>query len=219
VAEAAEEPVRAAGVHRRRARLLVLAVPLVLVFATAALGNAVAPSLLPRHPLLLLALNATTRHLVLTSTTVAVVPWVVVGLLRRLLEDPFLYLMGRWYGDDAVAWVDRHLGGGRLLRLVQRRFATFGWPLVALFPGGAVCVLAGASGMGVVPFLALNVLGTLATLLLLRRFGEALADPVDAVVDFSGEHALVLTLATTALTVVWLARHRRRARSGDPSEG
>ena len=197
---------------RKRSRLLVLALPLVAVFSTAALGNALAPSLLDRHPLGLLALNATTRHLVLTSTTVAVVPWVLVGLARRLLEDPFLYLMGRWYGDDAVAWVDRHLGGGRLLRLAERRFATFGWPLVALFPGGAVCVLAGASGMGVVPFLALNVLGTLATLLLLRRFGEALSDPVDAVVDFSGRNALVLTVVTTLLTALWLVHQRRRSR-------
>jgi membrane protein DedA with SNARE-associated domain len=206
---AAGEPTR----RRSRGRLLVVGVPLVAVFATAALGNALAPSLLDRHPLLLLALNATTRHLVLTSTSVSVVPWVAVGLLRRLLEDPFLYLLGRWYGDDAVDWVDRHLGGGRVLRLVQRRFRTLGWPLVALFPGGAVCVLAGASGMGVLPFLALNVAGTLVTLLLLRRFGDALADPVDAVVDFSGRNALVLTVLTTVLTVTWLVRQRRRAAS------
>jgi membrane protein DedA with SNARE-associated domain len=188
-------------------------VPLVVVFATAAVGNAVAPSLVDSRPLLLLALNATTRHLLLTSTSVSVVPWVVVGLGRRLVEDPFLYLLGRWYGDDAVAWLDRHLGGGRLLRLAERRFRTFGWPLVALFPGGAVCVLAGASGMGVVPFLALNIGGSLVTLLLLRRFGEAVADPVDAVVDATGRNALVLTLVTTALTAVWLVRQRRRART------
>jgi hypothetical protein len=73
----------------------VLTIPLVVVFASAAVGNAVAPALLESHPLALLALNSTTRHLTLTSTSVGVVPWALVGFGRRLLEDPFLFLMGR----------------------------------------------------------------------------------------------------------------------------
>lgn len=183
--------------------------PLVVVFGTAALGNALAPALLDSRPLLLLGLNATTRHLVLTSTSVAAVPWALVGLGRRLVEDPFLYLLGRWYGDEAVAWVDRRLGGGRFLRWAAARFRWVGMPLVALVPGGVVCVLAGASGMGPVTFLALNIGGTLLTLYLLRRFGEAAAEPIESVVDFTGENWLPLTLATVALTVLWLYRKRR----------
>lgn len=192
-----------------RRRFLVLSVPLVVVFGTALIGNAVAPALVDSHPLVLLALNATTRHLVLTSTSVSVLPWAAVGLARRLVEDPFLYLLGRNYGEDAVAWVERHLGGGRWLRWVQRRFSIVGWVLVALFPGGVVCVLAGASGMGPVTFVALNVVGTLATLWVIRRSGEALSAPIDALVDFTGDNWLPLTAATIALTVAGLALRRR----------
>lgn len=188
------------------------------VFGTALLGNALSAALLDRRPLLLLALNATTRHLVLTSTSVEVVPWVVVGLGRRLLEDPFLYLMGRWYGDDAVTWVERHLGGGRFLRWARRRFRLVGLPLVALLPGGVVCVLAGASGMSPVVFLALNVGGTLLTLYLIRRFGEAAREPIDAVVDWTGDNWVPLTVVTVALTGLWLYR-RRPSRIGDGKEG
>lgn len=193
---------------RALGRLSLLTVPLLVVFATAALGNALAPALLEDHAELLLALNATTRHLLLTSTTVAVVPWVLIGLLRRLVEDPFLYLIGRWHGDDALAWVDRKAGGGRWLDLVRRRFRLLGYPLVALAPGGVVCLLAGASGMGPVAFVTLNLLGTLATLAALRAFGEEAAAPIDALVSFVGEHAVPLTAVTATLTVLWLWRRR-----------
>jgi len=193
----------------RRRRLALLTIPLVVVFATAAIGNATAPALLDSHPAVLLALNATTRHLLLTSTSVDVVPWVLIGLGRRLLEDPFLYFLGRWQGDEALDWIDRKVGGGRWLQLVRRRFRLLGYPLVALAPGGVVCLLAGASGMGPAAFLTLNVMGTLATLLALRTLGEQAAQPIEAVVAFAGRNALPLTVVTAALTAAWVWRTRR----------
>jgi membrane protein DedA with SNARE-associated domain len=186
-------------------------VPLAAVFGTAALGNALAPSLVGTHPAVLLAMNATTRHLLLTSSSVDVVSWTLLGLGRRLLEDPFLYLLGRWYGDDALAWVDRKVGGGRWLDLVRRRFRLLGYPLVALAPGGVVCLLAGASGMGPAAFLTLNVLGTLATLVALRALGEEAAQPIEEVVAFATRNPVPLTVLTILLTGGWLVRRRRSA--------
>lgn len=182
---------------------------LAVVATSAVVGNALAPSLLVRHPLLLLALNATTRHLVLTSTSIDLVPYVVVGLGRRLLEDPFLFLLGRWYGDKAIGWVDDKVGGGAYLRAVQRNFHRIGWLLVALAPGGVVCVLAGASRMRTAVFLVLNVAGTLATIVLLRRFGDAFAGPIQALLDFSADNLVTLTILSMALTVGWLLLRRR----------
>lgn len=193
-----------------RRRLVLVAGCLAVVATSAVVGNALAPTLLVRHPLLLLALNATTRHLVLTSTSVDLVPYVVVGLGRRLLEDPFLFLLGRWYGDDAIGWVDDKVGGGPYLRAVQRNFHWVGWLLVALAPGGVVCVLAGASRMRAAVFLALNLGGTLATIVLLRQFGDAFAGPIRALLDFSADNVVALTALSVALTAVWLVRRRRR---------
>lgn len=193
-----------------RRRLLLVGAALAAIATSAVVGNALAPTLLVSHPLLLVALNATTRHLVLTSTTVDPVPYLVVGLGRRLLEDPFLFLLGRWYGDEAVAWVDSKVGGGRYLRAVQRNFHRVGWLLVAVAPGGVVCVLAGASRMSTAVFLVLNIAGTVATILLLRRFGDAFSGPVDAVMAFVADNVVVLTGLSVLVTVVYLLRRRRQ---------
>ncbi len=193
--------------------MLLVSVPLAVVAASAVIGNALAPTLVVSHPLVLLALNTTTRHLVLTSTSVDFVPYLVVGLGRRLLEDPFLFLLGRWYGDDAIAWVDAKVGGGRSLRWVQRHFHRIGWLLVAVAPGGVVCVLAGASRMRTAVFLVLNIAGTVATILLLRRFGDVFAGPVDVTLAFVADNVVVLTTVSVALTAAYVVArrgHRRR---------
>lgn len=197
------------------ARIGYLAIPLVILAASAVVGNAFAPALLANHPLLLLGLNATTRHLILTSTSIDAGPYFAVALVRRSLEDPLLYLLGVRYGDVAVRWVGEHLGGDRALRFTQRNFRRFGWPLVALFPGGVVCVLAGASGMSFVGFVTVGLVGTLATIAAIRASGTALSGPVDAVMAVVAEHWIWLTLASVAATALWLAQ-KRRMRQGRP---
>eukprot|EP01048_Picozoa_sp_COSAG05_P025076 COSAG05_NODE_6205_length_1000_cov_1.571587_1_plen_127_part_00 len=57
-------------------------------------GDALAPSLVHSFPLLLLALNANDLHLALTATLVPWPPWLVVGMARRLAEDPVFFLIG-----------------------------------------------------------------------------------------------------------------------------
>ena len=193
-----------------RRRSLLVGVPLAVIAASAVIGNALAPALVVSHPLVLLALNTTTRHLVLTSTTVDFIPYLVVGLGRRLLEDPFLFLLGRWYGDDAIGWVDAKIGGGRSLRWVQRNFHRVGWLLVAIAPGGVVCVLAGASQMSPAVFLVLNLAGTVATIVVLRRFGDVFAGPVDATVAFVAANVVVLTAVSVAVTAAYVILRRRR---------
>ncbi len=193
---------------------LTIVVPLVVIFGTAAVGNALFPALVNDRPLLLLALNSTTRHLVATSTSVDVVPYVVVALGRRLIEDPFLYLLGRRYGDSAVEWIGRKLGVGRLLRAGQRNFRIWGALLVFFFPGGVVCVMAGASGMPAWLFLVLNIGGTLVTIFLLRSAGEEIAGPITYLLDFVGEYVIPLTLLSVAVTVAEVVRRRRASGDG-----
>ncbi len=189
-----------------------------VIFGTAALGNALFPALVNEHPLVLLALNSTTRHLVATSTSVDVLPYVVVALGRRLVEDPFLYLLGRRYGDGAVEWMSRKLGAGRLLRAARRNFRLWGGVLVFFFPGGVVCVLAGASGMTMWLFLILNVGGTVVTILLLRSAGEEVSGPLTWVLDLVGENVVPLTALSLVLTIAVLVRRYRRTGASDREE-
>ena len=198
-------------------RLPFLVVPLFVLAGSAIVGNAAAPALLANRPLLLLALNSTTRHLLLTSTNVDVVPYAAVALLRRSLEDPLLYLLGWRYGDAAVAWTAEHLGGARTLDWMQRNFRRFGWLLVALFPGGVVCVMAGAARMGLVPFALVGLAGTVATIAAIRASGETLAGPVGALVTVVAENWVWLTVVSVAMTTAWVARRRLR-RPGPESD-
>ncbi len=197
---------------------LLLIVPLVVIFGAAGLGNALFPVLVNEHPLLLLVLNATTRHLVVTSTSVDVLPYVAVALGRRLIEDPFLYLLGRRYGNGAVEWMSRKLGAGRLLRAAQRNFRFWGAVLVFFFPGGVVCALAGASGMAAWLFLFLNIAGTLATVVLLRSAGEEVSGPLTYVLDFTGEYVVPLTILSVVVTVAVLVRRHQRTGASDREE-
>lgn len=197
---------------------ILLIVPLVVILGTAAVGNALFPALVNEHPLLLLALNSTTRHLVATSTSVDVVPYVLVALGRRLIEDPFLYLLGRRYGDGAVDWMGRRLGGQRMLQAARRNFRVWGAVLVFFFPGGVVCVLAGASAMSPRVFLALNVTGTLVTIALLRSAGDQVSGPLSHVLDVVADNVVSLTILSVVLTAALLAGRRRRAGASDREE-
>ena len=199
-------------------RLPFLVVPLFVLAASAIVGNAAAPALLANRPLLLLALNATTRHLLLTSTSVDVVPYAAVALARRSLEDPLLYLLGWRYGDAAVAWTAEHLGGARALSWLQRNFRRFGWLLVALFPGGVVCVMAGAARMGLVPFALVGLAGTVATIAAIRASGETLAGPVGTLLTVVTENWVWLTVLSVAMTTAWVGR-RRLHRPGGKGHG
>jgi membrane protein DedA with SNARE-associated domain len=71
--------------------------------------------------------------------------------------------------------------------------------------------MAGASGMSFVLFAVLALAGTVAALILIRVSGETLADPVDAVLAYTAENWVWVTIATVVLTMAWLANQRRRA--------
>ena len=160
-----------------------LIVPTIMVvFALGAIGTALTPELAVHHPLLLIALEARDRHLLL-ARHVAPVPYFVVGTLRRLSTDPLFYLLGRGYGADAVAWLRAH-GGGGLVDVTERAFRRAAYPMLVVFPGAVVCTLAGEVGVPPALFGAIIVVRTVVTVALLRLLGNALATPIDAVLGF-----------------------------------
>jgi membrane protein DedA with SNARE-associated domain len=185
----------------------------VAVAVAGTIANALAPTLIRNHPLLLIALDARNRFLVLVVNDVDLVPFVVVGLLRRIVSDPLFFLLGYLYGESAVRWIERRMGGGgRAIRFTERWFARAAPVMVFLFPGALVCVLAGATGMPPALFLVLNVTGTVAALLVLYQFGEVFSGPIETITDFIDRNYLSLTVVTIVLTVGWVLWDRRRPR-------
>lgn len=197
-----------------RRTLTLIVGPILAVVVIGTLGNMFHPSLLKNHPLLLVAMEPRNRYLLLVADKVSFVPFLLVATIRRLVSDPLFYLLGYLYGESGVRWIERKMGDSAgLVRGMERGFAKAAPVMVFLFPGAIVCVLAGATGMRPLLFLALNVAGTITVVSLLYRFAEFFDGPLGAVNRFYSNNNKTLTILSVVITVVWLIQQRRQGRS------
>ena len=66
-----------------------------------------------------------------------------------------------------------------MLRRFERGFDKAAYPVVFLAPNNIVCLLAGASGMPIAAFVAVNLAGTLTRLYIIRALGRAFSSPIE----------------------------------------
>jgi membrane protein DedA with SNARE-associated domain len=179
------------------------------------IGDAFAAQWVDRHPLWLIALNARNRNLVLVTNNLDAWSYYLVASIRLLLSDPLFYVLGFFYGDRAVAWMERRSSTfGGIIRSWEDLFRRASYPLVFIAPNNFVCLFAGSAGMRPGVFAALNVSGTFARLYLIRRVGEAFSSPIDSILGFIQDYRLPLTalgIAVVAFTIM----NDRRAGKGD----
>ena len=193
-----------------RSRLWLVLAPLLVLVVAAQVGDAFAPTLATEHPLTLITLNARNRNLILTTNELDALSYYGVGFLRLLVSDPLFFILGYWYGDAGVAWVEkRSTSFGSMLRTWEWMFQKAAWPLVAIAPNNFICLFAGAAGMAPAVFITLNVLGTIVRLWLIRILGETFEAPLDSVLAFIRDYRLPLTVITLALVVVTVIADRR----------
>ena len=198
-----------------RSRVVLVVIPIVGLIVAGYIGDALTTTLADEHPLLLVMLNARSRVLVLTTNQLDAVSFYAAAGLRLLAADPLFYLLGRWYGDAMIQWVEkRSKTFGEQIRLYERAFAKAAYPLVFLMPNPYICLFAGASGMRVASFFALNIAGTVFRLYLIRRVGEAFDGPIDGILDFFGRYRLPLFILSVAL-VVFIIFNDRRSGKGE----
>jgi membrane protein DedA with SNARE-associated domain len=161
-------------------------------------------------------LNPRNRYLLLASTQVGAVEFFVVGFVRLVLTDPIGYVLGAQYGDGALRWAKRGFGEG-----VETAVRLFGKaaPLVILVaPNLYMCILAGASGMKVRTFLALNVVGTIGRLLLVRLTGNVFEDELESVLHWIRRYQWWLVGISVVVVVLQTIRSRRRGTFETPAE-
>lgn len=193
----------------RRAVTLV-SIPLIVFVIIGYVGDALAPSLVDRHPLLLIVLNARVRNLALVTNELDPWSYYGVGFVRLVASDPLFFLLGYWYGDAAVHWMERRTRTwGQLLRQIERWFGKAAYPIVFLAPNNFICLFAGASGMSLRAFVLLNTTGTLFRLWLVRVFGRAFESPLDDVVDWIADNRAVLLVVTVGLVLVSIVLEAR----------
>lgn len=203
--------------HPGRRHLLWLLTPIIAMVAMGYLADALWPTLVESNPLLLIALSAKNRYLVLVVNHVADWSYYAVGTFRLLLPDPFFFAIGWMYGDAALLWMERRTPTvGRLMRTCERWFARWGDPLVVLFPNNYISTIAGAARMSPVRFAVLNVIGTLGRLLMLQVVGDVFAGPIDSILDFVADWRVPLLIITISMVVIsWVLELRNGRRELD----
>lgn len=207
------ETERPAATPPKRSRLAWVVAPIVGLIIAAYVGDALTTTLAEKHPLLLVLLNARSRILVLTTNQLDPVTYYLAAGSRLLASDPLFYLLGRWYGDAMIVWVEkRSKTFGEQIRLYERAFAKAAYPLVFIMPNPYICLFAGASGMRVGSFFTLNIAGTVARLYLIRELGEAFDEPIQGVLRFFANYRLPLFVISTALVVFIIWNDRRQGK-------
>lgn len=179
------EPADAERARPRRWVLPLLLVGVGVLLVASNVGNLFYASLVVRHPALLLALNSTNRVLVGVTNQLGATTYYGIGFVRLLAADPLFYLLGLFYGDAAIRWIERKMGDGAASIIwFEKAFKKARYPIVLIAPNNPVCLLAGATGMPVPVFVGLNALGTVGRLYLARLFGKAFTAPISAVIGF-----------------------------------
>jgi membrane protein DedA with SNARE-associated domain len=194
-----------------RRTLILLVAPIVMITSMGLIATAFTPALAARHPLLLIALDARNRFLVL-AREVDIVPFVAVAILRRSFSDPLFYLLGRFYGDGALRWLQKKGGAGDLVVWTEKLFKRAAYPMVFAFPGAIVCALAGQSGMSPVGFMLTNLAGTLTAVLAVRRFSDAISSPVEGLLGFFDRNIVATTSVTVALVILSVVLNRAQGK-------
>lgn len=182
------------------------------------IGNGIAAALLPdpadptrsSNPLLLIALSPALRNQVAVANYVEPWQFLVVAGLRLLVADPLFFLLGRWYGDAGITWMERRSPlAGQTLREVERWFAKAAPLVVFIAANNLVCTLAGASPMRRSTFWVANLAGTIARLLLVLFIANLAADQIDTVLVWVGDYRpWVLGISIAAVAVVGLRQLR-----------
>ena len=201
--------------RRGRGTLTLLTIPIIALVILNTVGDAIAPRLAIHHPLLLIAMNARNRNLVLVTNHIGWLAYYTVGTLRLLVSDPLFFLIGYWYGDQALRWMETHTRTfGKTLRQWEGWYSRAAYPLVFIAPNNPICLFAGASGMSVPGFFAVNLSGTIARLYAIRWLGEAFDRPIQSVLDFINRYQTPLLIGTVALAVVYGVSELRAGRQG-----
>lgn len=199
-----------------RKTLTLIVAPIVLVWIVGTIGNLLHPTLLVNAPLLLIAMEPRFRYMILVAPRVDLLPFLVVALVRRLFADPFLFALGRLYGDSGVRWMERQMQDTiGWIRKVERGFGKAAWLFVLLWPGLVICTLAGATGMRMATFIVLNVAGTLLTTYLCYAAYDLVSTPVNWINNLYAGNQRTILIVWVVMFGLWFVSRRLQGK-GEP---
>ena len=167
------------------------------------LGDLALAEFVDKHPAWLIALNPRNRNLALATNQLDAVTYYTIGFARLVASDPLYYLLGYWYGERALSWVERRSRTyGPFVREGESFFRKASYPLIFAAPNNVVCALSAATGVRLRTFIVLNLSGTVARLVVIRQLGEVFQSPLQSIVDFIARYR-VPVLIVSAIAVAW----------------
>lgn len=196
----------------RRRKLTILLVPIVAFSVAGFVVNVMAPALINDHPLVVIFFQPINRYLILASTQVQTWEFFAVGFFRLVLTDPLYFMLGRWFGDGALDWVEDKTGNSGLIPFVKKWFGRAGPVIVLVAPNAYVCVLAGAARMRLGVFVALNVVGTVGRLIVIKATGNALEPAIDPILGFIKRYQWQLVGVSFVIFTVQAIANRKRGK-------
>jgi membrane protein DedA with SNARE-associated domain len=197
----------------RRARLALLLGPVAVMVVMTQIADALWPDLVNSAPELLITLSARNRYLVLVAGRIDDWAYYLIGTVRLIAPDPFLFALGWFYGPAALRWMEtRTPTVGSMMRTVEKLFVRFGHPLVVIIPNNYVSIIAGASRMSPWLFAFLNLTGTVGRLVLLAVVGDVFSAPIDTVLGWVADYRIPLLVISITIVAVGVAAEGRRGR-------
>ncbi len=151
-----------------------------MLFVIGTIGSNIGPALVDNHPSLVLALSSRNRNLFGSVPYIDVIPYAAIGFIRILIAGIALYLVGRWYGEKALGWVEGNLGElPAVYHWTEKAVDKGGWVALLLMPGSnVVCLLLGHKRMEAKRFIPLLSIGIVIKLIVLRLGGDQFEDQI-----------------------------------------
>lgn len=188
-----------------------------LLFIAGTTGSNIGPALVDEHPLLVLGLSARNRNLFGAVPFVEPLPWALIGFSRLLLAAVCLYLVGQWYGDRALRWVESQVGElPPIYHWTERLADRAGWLAILLMPGSnIVCLFLGLRRMPFGRFVALASTGIALRLVVLWQGGQLFEDEIRSFLSAIERYQWWIVFGLFAITV---AQGIRRQPLAPPDE-
>ena len=174
---------RSSGRTKTREPLLTLRQCVFLISCVNILGKLadVLILILGQMPTVLLLLNANDVNLTIASAAnMPFYSFIIIGVVRRVIEDCLYFFSGRWYGKDIVAYLTKENRRSWLkvskakMRESERLMRRYGVAILLVLPGALTCFAYGMAKRGSRrrTFLFLDSLGAALRVVLFRVAGK-----------------------------------------------
>lgn len=175
----------------------------IFMFLNRILGFVFLPALLKFSPLLLIILSPFLHHLVLASTQVSPLPFLVVGIGVSLFQCTVGYEFGRRFGDMSFEWCKKYdLISTSKINLVLKWLRISAPMVLFLFPGPLIAMVTGVSQLSPKIFFFLMIPSQILWISACLILGSLLEDYIVLIKAFLVEHWVVLTLVFITLKVL-----------------